>query len=179
MRNLYDCKAEIFRRSEQRIQKRRQNRRRILACCVPAVLCITVCAAMFLPVKKDGSEHFDGLTGGISLESYVCSYVEVTIQQGANAPQRITDKAAVTRIFEAVFQPDWAVHAETGTEPEKASGSLIPPAEYIITFMTEDGSKTVYTLDENILFSIKENSRILLSDAQVSQLKAALGIRDP
>lgn len=40
MRSLEECKAEIFRRSEITIKKRKQTRNRILAVCLPLCLCI-------------------------------------------------------------------------------------------------------------------------------------------
>lgn len=40
MRDLNECREEIFRRSEERIKVRRRNRNRVMACCVP--LCLIV-----------------------------------------------------------------------------------------------------------------------------------------
>ena len=40
MRNLEECQAEVFRRSEKRIKARKVRRTRILAVCVPLVLCV-------------------------------------------------------------------------------------------------------------------------------------------
>ena len=40
MRSLDECKAEIFRRSEMTIRRRKQTRNRILAVCIPLCLCI-------------------------------------------------------------------------------------------------------------------------------------------
>ncbi len=48
MRDLNECQAEVFRRSEKRIQKRKQRRKRILMVCIPLVLCIPLCAAFFV-----------------------------------------------------------------------------------------------------------------------------------
>ena len=39
MRNLDECQAEVFRRSEKRIRERKKRRNRILSVCVPLVLC--------------------------------------------------------------------------------------------------------------------------------------------
>ena len=48
MRELHECQAEVFRRSEKRIKERKQRRKRILMVCIPLVLCIPLCAAFFL-----------------------------------------------------------------------------------------------------------------------------------
>lgn len=48
MRDLNECQAEVFRRSEKRIKERKQHRKRILLACIPLVLCITLFSAFFL-----------------------------------------------------------------------------------------------------------------------------------
>ena len=48
MRDLNECQAEVFRRSEKRIKERKQHRKRILMVCIPLVLCIPLCAAFYL-----------------------------------------------------------------------------------------------------------------------------------
>ncbi len=47
MRNLDECQAEVFHRREKRIKARKTRRNRILAACVPLILCIAGVA--FLP----------------------------------------------------------------------------------------------------------------------------------
>ena len=42
MKDLNECKAEIFRRSEKRIKARRKNVSRVFAVCVPIVVIISV-----------------------------------------------------------------------------------------------------------------------------------------
>ena len=49
MRELNECKAEVFRRSEKRIKERKQHRNQMLAGCIPLVLCIAVAGVYFLP----------------------------------------------------------------------------------------------------------------------------------
>ena len=48
MRELHECQAEVFRRSEKRIKARKQHRKHILLACIPLVLCITLFSAFFL-----------------------------------------------------------------------------------------------------------------------------------
>jgi hypothetical protein len=47
MRDLNECQAEVFRRSEERIKERKQRRKHIMLACIPLVLCITLFAAFF------------------------------------------------------------------------------------------------------------------------------------
>lgn len=49
MREFNECKAEVFRRMEKGIKERKKRRNRIVACCVPLCLCITVFSAAILP----------------------------------------------------------------------------------------------------------------------------------
>ena len=49
MRELNECKAEVFRRSENRIKERKKNRNRILALCIPLCLILTVMSITILP----------------------------------------------------------------------------------------------------------------------------------
>lgn len=63
MRDLYECRNEIFLRSARRIAERRKTRRRVLTWCISLCLLITVCAVMpLLPEgKKDHGAALDGL----------------------------------------------------------------------------------------------------------------------
>ena len=57
MRDLYECKLEIFQRSKKRITARRRARNRILALCVPVCLIIAAFAATTLPeVSSNGAD---------------------------------------------------------------------------------------------------------------------------
>lgn len=65
MRELKDCKAEIFRRSKNRINRRRRNISRTLAFCVPLFLAATVWSVTLLPtVIYDGINEINGGTYG-------------------------------------------------------------------------------------------------------------------
>lgn len=44
--------------------------------------------------------------------------------------------------------------------------------------VTENGSEKVYVLDNNELFNVDENTRIILTDAQLEELSTLLGITD-
>ena len=51
MRNLDECRAEVFRRSEARIHARNRRRNAILTACVPVVLCVAIGLAVGLPER--------------------------------------------------------------------------------------------------------------------------------
>lgn len=58
MRELNECMAEVFRRSENRIKAQKRKRNRILAICIPLCVALIVCSIVVLPsvtnnVSKD------------------------------------------------------------------------------------------------------------------------------
>lgn len=55
MRDLEQAKAEVFRRGNARIKKRKAIRRSILACCVPLVLCIGIFSVTIFPAMMPAS----------------------------------------------------------------------------------------------------------------------------
>lgn len=67
MRNLDECKAEVFRRSEARLRARKRRNIAILTACVPVVLCIALVWAAGLPGKT--GERASGLTEEYAPES--------------------------------------------------------------------------------------------------------------
>lgn len=63
--NFEQRKAEIFRRSEEKRQKRVRTRRRILLVCTSAVLCIVLGVAMLLPGMLPAKVHAADLMAGV------------------------------------------------------------------------------------------------------------------
>ena len=55
MRDLNECKAEVFRRSEKRIKERRKIRNRALALCIPLCLLILLSSSMIPGMLFEGS----------------------------------------------------------------------------------------------------------------------------
>ena len=55
MRTLEQCKAEVFRRSEEKIRKRKVVRRCVIAACLPLCLFMSFWAVMILPAMMPAS----------------------------------------------------------------------------------------------------------------------------
>ena len=74
MKELNEYKAEIFRRSEKRIQARKAARRRIIAACVPLCLCLVVIGMALprlMPIGTDHAHPESGdSSGGITSPQY-------------------------------------------------------------------------------------------------------------
>ena len=64
MRELNECKAEVFRRSDNRIKERRRKFNRVLALCVPLCLILTIFSVTILPAMMPaGSDKAAGEEG--------------------------------------------------------------------------------------------------------------------
>lgn len=187
MRELDECKAEVFRRSEKRIKERKKKRNRILFLCISLFLIVTVWSVMIMPEmmpKKAVKNVAEGvIEDSTTSNSYVCPYTEVMIRNAGSSndgSQRVTDKVKVARIFEMIFALG-ELAGERLTADEDAADQNEGTkylTGYIITFVTEDGSEKVYALDNNELFNVDENTRIILTDSQLEELSTLLGIAD-
>lgn len=186
MRQISIYKEEIFRRSKVKLQQR-QKRRRILSWCVPLVLCLAVYSTVSLiPAfshKNSGSApeaYLDGSSG-----SYVCSYETVTVRDLAKPEQNIssiTDKVAVTKAYCTVFAFDESTYAgNSESNKHTALGGVDSDFRgysdgYLITFRTAEGAESHCVLHGNELYFAAKDQSAQLTDGQVSQIEAALGI---
>ncbi len=114
MRNLEDCKAEIFRRSEERIKERKRRRGRVLACCIPLCLLLVAGGIWLRPLLEPMDElgrinsedyaiperELGGLAGSTLFGSVAnCSSVEITDKTGAaEASRKVTDAKTVAAL---------------------------------------------------------------------------------
>lgn len=60
MRELNECKAEILRRSESEIKKRKQRRKTILSWCIPLCLVLSLWSVFFLPAMLPAGSDMAG-----------------------------------------------------------------------------------------------------------------------
>lgn len=198
MRDLNECTAEVFRRSEQRIRERRRKRGRVLALCVPVILIAAVWSAMSLPIMNPeggalGNDRFTGEAAGNAPESVACPYTAAEIQQAGVIPdehsKEVTDRLAVAEMFLAVDslfakaagsgqQANGNLPVEEASDNSDLSGSTGRSKGYTITFTAEDGSQAVYRLSGHRLLNVNTDEAIFLSDSQLTGLLAALGISE-
>ena len=201
MRELDECTAEVFRRSEKRIKERRRNRVRVLAVCIPVCLTAAVWSVMIFPGRAPGLETSDYAqsvweAAGDAERDLV--YIAVEIQDAGLSPEehygKVTDTAAVAEMFRAIQ----SLFADTDGNDRSSGENLLacesfPAADNAyydeaeptsiwrsctITFTAEDGSRAVYHLSENTLVDVNTNETVFLSDAQIAELMAVLGISE-
>lgn len=96
MRNLEDCKAEVFRRSEERIKERKRKRNCVLACGIPLCLLLVAGGLYIRPLLEpvdesmkwgDTSKISDRELGGLDGTSFGCvaKYSSVMITEGTGS----------------------------------------------------------------------------------------------
>ena len=198
MRDLNECRDEIFKRGEERIKARRKKVRRTLMCCVP--LCLTaavLCALLpvFLSVgapTKNGSDGFteDGAeneVGADYTELYGASQstsdglyteAEIRIVDGDDLyVQKITDKETVTEILEIIVSAyiDRDPESDVTDSPSayESEGILAQPDVISIssvTFKAEDGSEITYRMVGYTLIN-ESDQQAVLSDAELERLQ--------
>lgn len=200
MRELDECTAEVFRRSEQRIRERRRNRNWVFAVCLPVCLIAAVWSVIsFSPMipaletndLAQAAEELNGAAEG----SPACPYLAVEIQGAEEHDRKVADRLAVAEMFDAVnsFFADIDSNGEEvgedfwdrgnfPAEEDPAANDLTDAAsnrtDCTIIFTAEDGSQAVYHLLENSLVDVNAQETVFLSDAQAAELLAVLGLSE-
>ena len=195
MRNFEERKAEIFRRSEQRIKERKQNRRRILTVCIPLCLALTVCSVALLPdMLPAGADGFLGenaampeYTGENKVEK-----VQVEVLHTEGLQQDLTQEPYI--LYEGAgqvyYSMDAALEKGRGNEESKledsqldmnaelvlGGGGYLP--DYKITFVFQNGSEEVYILEGYTLTKQSDGRSITLTEVQRNEILETLGLEE-
>ena len=199
MRNFDERKAEIFRRSENRIKERKRNRNRILAVCIPLCLVITVLSVTILPsllpmnnknMANDGTpEAVDGLTGNSA------EFVSVSVSGAGLTPETnilVEDSNKVAQIYYTVqssfvssgggnkenadVKPGDDLLTEEEDKVYSSSGTTNLASGYKLTFTADNRTQSTYTLNGYVLTDNNTNKSVTLTDTQRSQILDQLGL---
>lgn len=194
MRELNDCMAEVFRRSEARITQRRQKQKRALTWCVPLVLCVTLAAAA-IPATTQPTPP-DSVAAPESGD-VVCPYTQACIRSRAMPEARVFDDPdQVLALYEAITA------ITDAAEPESTEDALLPPdmfdesveAEdqdqssnvsmnrhlpYTLTLTDDAGNSVSYTLKGATLVADNTGVAYPLDNEQQTTLLIALGVITP
>ena len=195
MRDLQECQAEVFRRSEQRIKARKHRRNCIVALCVPLVLCLAVAVTYRLARGENGSP--DGFTGGASQENYESFSVSMDNVKvsGPDFTEIYTEPARVLQICEQL--QTFSVRPPEDNQPA-GSGSLLGEIEeypeqiyenygsvssesagYTLVVTKQGKTETEYYFQGNMLKDLTAEQTYSLTAEQAQQLRELLGISDP
>lgn len=190
MRNLEECQAEVFRRSEKRIKARKARRTGILAACVPLVLCVAGMA--FLPqvgVKSPTDVPATEIAGypysdTMAQECVAVLYADTIAVSGNGISHVYSDAEKVSEIVTllhmgtqvseieeedgmlTVTTRDDAVDLETESKAE----------DYRITIRRSVGAEIQYELHGTLLVNETTGEIFCLDEETCFALKEALGI---
>lgn len=195
MREIKECTAEVFHRSEKRIKERKQNRNRILMYCIPLLVCLTVFSATILPAmmpvgSDNAAEHTGIVDSNDSMGSISGSYVKIEIQDVSDFSkyfQSITSKDEVADLYDTI-QSVWSSGSESYPN---ASGGDDEPKDYNntsetdtntkgtvyeITFSNAQGKKVSYLLAGNVLTNEITSEKLCLTSDQALELREAFNL---
>ena len=195
MRELHECQAEVFRRSEKRIKERKQRRQRILMTCIPLVLCLTIFGAFLFPQLNNNLQAPEGMPesetqaamGQDENQSMTCSIAEIKVS-GNGVSIRYTDAADLLLISDQLNTYGTRAPETSGTTNEDGSdrsenaddvvGGVADSANaaYTITLVTHEGEKTEYQLIGNTLLNQTTNQAYTLTYEQAKELREILGV---
>lgn len=200
MRNLMECQAEVFRRSEKRIKERKQRRKHVLMACIPLVLCLSVFSAIALPDLKMSAPTSNGSVDIYSAgaqeiqtenQSIVCSLAEIQVTgpDFSKTYRKVSDILEISdylhgfgyRSSESNSAASGGLVEETKKEQSESDDSFGYIADcaapgYKITLVMHEGGEEVYYLLGDTLENQITGQSFTLYQKQVEKLKGLLGI---
>ena len=188
MRNFDERIAEINRRSEEILKRRRQQRKLVLSVCIPLVLLIAV-ASVTLPGQYENKAGAPAADGDTSLYSSVQS-VRVTGSQvdvTNTDPQEIREICGVLygipeaepESNQSVSEDNYGATLTPTGAPEEALGLTAGTIEaYTISLVNEQGADVSFSLSGATLVNDATKRKVVLSKYQLDRLKDLLGISD-
>lgn len=197
MREINECTAEVFRRSEKRIKERKRNRNRILAFCVPLCLIVTVWSIMILPAMMPASKSNNSAGEGMDIMGSVdgtdAAFIRVEIMSIGTATQSTIHKDDATEVAQiySTLQSSFvnsgggnkeSVNEEaeddalTENKDYSQSGTTNLSSGFRIIFTNENGVQTIYSLSGDKLINETTKQETILTEDQRSNLMNMLGL---
>ena len=198
MREINECTAEVFRRSEKRIKERKRNRNRILAFCIPLCLIVTVWSIMILPAMMPASKSDNNAGEGMdimeSVDGTAAAYVRVEVMSTGTATQSAILKDDADEVAQIYYTVQSSFVNSGGGNKESAreeaeddaltdenkdysqSGTTNLSSGFRIIFTTENGAQTIYSLSEDKLINETTKQETILTKDQRTNLLNMLGL---
>lgn len=198
MREINECTAEVFRRSEKRIKERKRNRNRILAFCIPLCLIVTVWSIMILPAmmpaNKSNNAAGEGTDMAGSVDGTAAAYVRVEVMSTGTATQSAILKDDADEVAQIYYTMQSSFVNSGGGNKESAkeeaeddaltdenkdysqSGTTNLSSGFRIIFSTENGAQTIYSLSGDKLINETTKQETILAEDQRSNLLNMLGL---
>ena len=190
MRNLNECQAEVFRRSEKRIKERKQRRNHLIMACLPLVLCITILGAFLFPqldglkqAPESSNEQFSGAMGTDTMGGVFNGSVEVSGNGITSYHSKEADVQKIIGLINGIVAiPETEKDGNEGndliTNESNSTEQKNDPEEkgYTIRVKRSDGSKVEYLLVGSILIDQTTKQEYAVSKDTLKDLKNVLGI---
>lgn len=174
MRSLEECKVEIFRRSEEKIKKRKQQRTRILAICLPLCLCVGALALWGMGQDDSVVNKSDAPPkNGFGL-----------LPKAEAAPESVlpNENFIIADSSAAISQYDYVQllleDAADMEHPDSQLKDAPTAAPFHFTLCAPDGTVVPYALTGNVLCEEESGRSVTLTDTQLWELKRILGIQE-
>lgn len=198
MREINECTAEVFRRSEKRIKEHKRNRNRILALCIPLCLLVTAWSVMILPAMMPASKSVNNAGEDMDIDVGVndtdVAYVRVEVMSTGTATQSSILKNDADEVAQIYYTVESSFVSSSGDNKESANEMAEDDtltagnkyyskdaatdmfSEYRIIFTTENGAQAIYSLTENKLINEITKQETILTADQRSNLLYMLGL---
>lgn len=187
MRNFEERKAEIFRRSGERMKERKRNRRRILMSCVTVVLFAGVLSLSFAHnafMAKESSDSIDNWSDTIHVNepSFVYPIAVELKDLDSGETRNIEECYDIIRVTGILNSLTERVKGSDQIKSETQRTETVEIISYEITVTREDETgeeKTnVYILRGDIIIDESTKKEYQLSDDELDELLTVLGLTD-
>lgn len=189
MRELHECQAEVFRRSEKRIKERRARRNHILMACIPLVLCLTIFGAFLFPQMDDfkqapesSNEQFSGTMGKDEVGGLFAGSVEVSGNGVSSYFTSAENVQGIMRLINGIVAVpetndgddlrDYITDESTSTDANENYQENC----YKIVIKRSDGNSTEYLIVGSVLIDQATQQEYPVKEDTMKDLKDALGI---
>ena len=154
MKDLKDCQAEVFRRSEKRIKDRKKSEKRLLALSIPLCLVLLVSAITVLPEmfstkdKNTAPESAMGAAGSIDGSNFTYLQAEIISAESVTQPILKSDMDEVAQLYDAL-QAAFARGGKENTKTESNGSSLSETREENNGYTQSGGACTPKSIRSN------------------------------
>ena len=189
MRELHECQAEVFRRSEKRLKERQQRRNHLLMACIPLVLCLTIFGAFLFPQMDDfkqapesSNEQFSGAMGKDEVGGLFAGSVEVSGNGVSSYFTSAENVQGIMRLINGIVAVpetndgddlrDYITDESTSTDANENYQENC----YKIVIKRSDGNSTEYLIVGSVLIDQATQQEYPVKEDTMKDLKDALGI---
>lgn len=179
MRSFEEQKAEIFRRSEERIKRNRQNRKRILLSCVNLIFCFVVANTFYGIWLKRTDESVDEAETVCEGSGKIKTVCIMTSDSGGEWVAE--DPQAIDYLMGNILMIKESA-SDYGEPPVYDEGIVESDAfeanVYTITVNDGSGYAQVFTITGNILKDVAAGREKSLTEEELMNIKELFGITE-